>query len=66
MREIIRTKHGENAFNEILDYITKNSGPINSNKVYEKLVSRTILGGFIEKCVGTHGLNNVAEHPQTL
>jgi plasmid stabilization system protein ParE len=38
MREIIWTKHGENAFNEILDYITKNSGPINSNKVYEKVI----------------------------
>ena len=32
MREIIWTRHGENAFNEILEYITKNSGPINSNK----------------------------------
>jgi hypothetical protein len=30
------------------------------------LVSRKILGSFIEKSIGTHGLNNVAEHPQTL
>jgi plasmid stabilization system protein ParE len=38
MREIIWTKHGENALNEILEYITKNSGPINSNKIYEKII----------------------------
>jgi hypothetical protein len=30
------------------------------------LVSRKILGSFIEKRVGTHGCNNVAEHSQTL
>jgi plasmid stabilization system protein ParE len=38
MREIIWAKHGENAFNEILDYITKNSGPINSEKEFEKVI----------------------------
>jgi plasmid stabilization system protein ParE len=38
MREIIWTKHGENAFNEILEYITKNSGKTNSNRVYEKVI----------------------------
>jgi hypothetical protein len=43
MREIIWAKHGENAFNEILDYITKNSGPLNSNKVYEKVISEIEL-----------------------
>jgi plasmid stabilization system protein ParE len=43
MREIIWTKHGENAFNEILEYITKNSGPINSNKVYEKVIDEIEL-----------------------
>jgi hypothetical protein len=30
------------------------------------LVSRKIVGGFIEKCIGTHGFNNVANYPQTL
>jgi plasmid stabilization system protein ParE len=43
MREIIWAKHGENAFNEILDYITKNSGPINANKVYEKVIGEIEL-----------------------
>jgi plasmid stabilization system protein ParE len=43
MREIIWTKHGENAFDEILDYITKNSGTINSNKVYEKIIGEIEL-----------------------
>jgi plasmid stabilization system protein ParE len=43
MREIIWTKHGENAFNEILDYITKKSGQINSNKVYEKVIGEIEL-----------------------
>jgi plasmid stabilization system protein ParE len=43
MREIIWAKHGENAFNEILYYITKNSGPINSNKVYEKVIGEIEL-----------------------
>jgi plasmid stabilization system protein ParE len=43
MREIIWTKHGENAFNDILEYITKNSGPINSNKVYEKVIGEIEL-----------------------
>jgi plasmid stabilization system protein ParE len=38
MREIIWAKHGEDAFNEILEYITKNAGPINANKVYEKII----------------------------
>jgi plasmid stabilization system protein ParE len=38
MREIIWAKHGEDAFNEILDYITRNSGPINAGKVYEKII----------------------------
>jgi plasmid stabilization system protein ParE len=43
MREIIWTKHGANAFDEILDYITKNSGPINSAKVYEKIIGEIEL-----------------------
>ena len=43
MREIIWTKHGENAFNEILEYITKNSDPINSNKIYEKVIEEIEL-----------------------
>jgi plasmid stabilization system protein ParE len=43
MREIIWAKHGEDAFNEILDYITKNSGPMNANKVYEKVVGEIEL-----------------------
>jgi plasmid stabilization system protein ParE len=43
MREIIWAKHGENAFNEILDYITKKSGPINANKVYEKVIGEIEL-----------------------
>jgi plasmid stabilization system protein ParE len=43
MREIIWAKHGANAFDEILDYITKNSGPINSNKVYEKVIGEIEL-----------------------
>ncbi|MDR2767902.1 MAG: type II toxin-antitoxin system RelE/ParE family toxin [Treponema sp.] len=43
MREIIWTKHGENAFNEILEYITKNSGPINSSKIYEKVIGEIEL-----------------------
>jgi UDP-N-acetylglucosamine acyltransferase len=30
------------------------------------LVSRKILGSFVEKCVSTQGFNNVAEHPQML
>jgi hypothetical protein len=30
------------------------------------LMSRKILGSLIEKCIGTHGFNNVAKHPQTL
>ena len=43
MREIIWTKHGEDAFDDILDYITKNSGPINSNKVFEKVIAEIEL-----------------------
>jgi plasmid stabilization system protein ParE len=43
MREIIWTKHAEDAFDEILDYITKNSGPINSNKIYEKVIEEIEL-----------------------
>jgi plasmid stabilization system protein ParE len=43
MREIIWTKHGENAFDEILDDITRNSGSINSNKVYEKVIGEIEL-----------------------
>jgi plasmid stabilization system protein ParE len=43
MREIMWTKHGENAFDEILDYITKNSGTINSNMVYEKIIGEIEL-----------------------
>jgi plasmid stabilization system protein ParE len=43
MREIIWTNHGANAFDEILDYITKNSGPINSNKIYEKIIGEIEL-----------------------
>jgi CRISPR/Cas system-associated protein endoribonuclease Cas2 len=43
MRKIIWAKHGENAFNEILDYITKNSGQINANKVYEKVIGKIEL-----------------------
>jgi plasmid stabilization system protein ParE len=43
MREIIWATHGANAFDEILDYITKNSGPINSNKVYEKIIGEIEL-----------------------
>jgi plasmid stabilization system protein ParE len=43
MREIIWAKHGENAFNEILDYITKNSGPITANKIYEKVIKEIEL-----------------------
>jgi plasmid stabilization system protein ParE len=43
MREIIWTKHGEDAFNEILDYITRNSGPINASKVYEKVIEEIEL-----------------------
>jgi plasmid stabilization system protein ParE len=43
MREIIWAKHGENAFDEILDYITKNTGPINSIKVYEKIIGEIEL-----------------------
>jgi plasmid stabilization system protein ParE len=38
MREIIWAKHGAEAFDEILDYITKNSGPINSTKVYDGII----------------------------
>jgi plasmid stabilization system protein ParE len=38
MREIIWAKHGEDAFDEILDYITKKSGPINAAKVYEEII----------------------------
>jgi hypothetical protein len=30
------------------------------------LVSRKFLGSFVEKSNGTHGLNNMAERPQTL
>jgi len=43
MREIIWTKHGEDAFDDILDYITKNSGPINSCKVYKKVIKEIEL-----------------------
>jgi plasmid stabilization system protein ParE len=43
MREIIWAKHAEHAFNEILDYITKNSGPINSNGVFEKVIGEIEL-----------------------
>jgi plasmid stabilization system protein ParE len=43
MREIIWAKHGANAFDEILDYITKNSGPINSNRIYEKIIGEIEL-----------------------
>jgi plasmid stabilization system protein ParE len=43
MRGIIWAKHGENAFNEILDYITKNSGPITANKIYEKVIKEIEL-----------------------
>ena len=43
MREIIWTKHGADAFDDILDYITKNSGSINSNKVYEKVIKEIEL-----------------------
>ena len=43
MRDIIWTKHGEDAFDDILDYITRNSGPINSNKVYEKVITEIEL-----------------------
>jgi plasmid stabilization system protein ParE len=43
VREIIWAKHGENAFDEILDYITKNSGPINSHKIYEKVIAEIEL-----------------------
>jgi plasmid stabilization system protein ParE len=43
MREIIWAKHGEDAFNEILDYRTKNSGPINANKIYEKVIGEIEL-----------------------
>ncbi|MDR1353188.1 MAG: hypothetical protein LBK05_07895 [Treponema sp.] len=43
MREIIWAKHGEDAFNEILDYITKNSGSINADKVYEKVIGEIEL-----------------------
>jgi plasmid stabilization system protein ParE len=43
MREIIWTKHAKNAFNEILDYITKHSDPINSNKVFEKVIGEIEL-----------------------
>jgi hypothetical protein len=30
------------------------------------LVSRKILGNFIEKSISTHGFNNIAEYPQML
>jgi hypothetical protein len=43
MREIIWAKHGEDAFNEILDYITKNSGQINASKVYEIVIEEIEL-----------------------
>jgi plasmid stabilization system protein ParE len=43
VREIIWAKHGANAFDEILDYTTKNSGPINSTKVYEKIIEEIEL-----------------------
>jgi plasmid stabilization system protein ParE len=43
MREIIWAKHGEDAFDEILNYITKNSGPIISNKIYENVIEEIEL-----------------------
>jgi plasmid stabilization system protein ParE len=43
MREIIWAKHGEDAFNEILDYIAKHSGPMNSGKIYEKVIGEIEL-----------------------
>jgi plasmid stabilization system protein ParE len=43
MREIIWAKHGVNAFDEILNYITKNSGPVNTNKIYEKIIGEIEL-----------------------
>ncbi|MDR2797369.1 MAG: HEPN domain-containing protein [Treponema sp.] len=33
---------------------------------HKYLLSRKFLGSFVEKRIGTHGLNNSAEHPQTL
>jgi hypothetical protein len=32
--------------------------------VHISLVSRKISGGFIEKSISTHRLNNIAKHPQ--
>jgi diaminopimelate decarboxylase len=55
MREIIRTKHGENAFNEILEYITKNSASINSDKVYEKVIGEILLLKVVIHDAGAHG-----------
>jgi plasmid stabilization system protein ParE len=43
MRQIIWAKHGEDAFDEILDYITKNSGPINSQKIYDRIMEEIEL-----------------------
>jgi plasmid stabilization system protein ParE len=38
MRDIIWTKHGENAFDDILKYIIEASGPINARKVYDEVI----------------------------
>jgi plasmid stabilization system protein ParE len=43
MREIIWAKHGENAFDDILKYITENSGPINANRVYDEIIGKIEL-----------------------
>jgi plasmid stabilization system protein ParE len=43
MREIIWTKHGENAFDDILKYNIENSGPINTRKVYDEIIGKIEL-----------------------
>jgi hypothetical protein len=42
MREIIWAKHGADAFDEIVDYITKHAGQINSTKVYENIIGELV------------------------
>jgi plasmid stabilization system protein ParE len=43
MRKIIWTKIGENSFNEILEYIKENSGPINADHIYDKVIGEIEL-----------------------
>jgi plasmid stabilization system protein ParE len=43
MRDIIWTKTGENSFNEILEYIKENSGPITAGNIYDKEIGEMEL-----------------------